>query len=382
MARVSVMTAERARSELDALSGAGLDVATFAGAAFDVMNGALPFCAACIGMTDPATELITGSVKWGGLTDAQDEAFAHHEYEVDDLYDIHDVIRRPGGVTTVDIETGGDPRKLRRFAEFLEPEYGFGDELRAAAGVDGATWGFVTLFRDGRGGAFTAAETEFVSSVAPAFGRGLRAGLVAGVMGAAGAADGPAVLVVDASGAVVQAGYGAADRVAELGGGPVGESPLPFALRALVGAARRFAAGRQRSLPRARLRSRSGQWLIAHASPLASREATGTDVGTDVVVTIEEARPPEIIPIVVAAHGLTAREQEVVQLVLQGVTTTEIARALLMSPYTVQDHLKSIFDKVGVRSRRELSARVFLDQYAPRMATRTGLSPNGWFAPS
>ena len=79
------------------------------------------------------------------------------------------------------------------------------------------------------------------------------------------------------------------------------------------------------------------------------------------------------------AYRLTRRERELTGLVLRGRSTEQIAELLGLSRYTVQDHLKSIFGKVGVRSRRELVAQLFLQQAAPRVAARVRIGSDGWF---
>lgn len=56
---------------------------------------------------------------------------------------------------------------------------------------------------------------------------------------------------------------------------------------------------------------------------------------------------------------LTPAEHDVVQRVLVGMSTDEIARARGRSPSTVTNQLSSAFRKLGVRSRAELAARAF-----------------------
>ena len=110
-------------------------------------------------------------------------------------------------------------------------------------------------------------------------------------------------------------------------------------------------------------------------------DASLLDRGEDgqVAVIISAAREPEVARLIAQVYGLSEREQDVTRLVLHGHSTVEMAGSLHLSPYTVQDHLKAIFEKVGVRSRRELVAQLFLQQCAPRLSSGALPGPDGWF---
>jgi hypothetical protein len=58
----------------------------------------------------------------------------------------------------------------------------------------------------------------------------------------------------------------------------------------------------------------------------------------------------------------------------RGFSTDDIAARLQLSAYTVQDHLKAIFDKSGASSRGDLVARLFFDHYVPRLTATASLS--------
>lgn len=104
--------------------------------------------------------------------------------------------------------------------------------------------------------------------------------------------------------------------------------------------------------PTVRVRTRNGGWLLVHATHLHG------SVDGDIAVIVEPTYPSRNAPLVLSSLGLTSRECEVALLVLRGASTKAIGAELHLSPYTVKDHIKSIFDKTGVRSRRDLVAQV------------------------
>jgi len=104
--------------------------------------------------------------------------------------------------------------------------------------------------------------------------------------------------------------------------------------------------------PTAHVRTTSGGWLLVHATHLRG------SVSDDIAVIIEPAQPSRNAPLLLSSWGLTPRESEIAQLVLRGASTKMVSAELHLSVYTVKDHLKSIFDKTGVRSRRDLVAQV------------------------
>ena len=69
-------------------------------------------------------------------------------------------------------------------------------------------------------------------------------------------------------------------------------------------------------------------------------------------------KPGEPVAPPAAADGLTQREREVALLVADGLRSREVAERLGIASQTVKSHLKTIFDKLGVRNRVELARRL------------------------
>jgi DNA-binding NarL/FixJ family response regulator len=68
-------------------------------------------------------------------------------------------------------------------------------------------------------------------------------------------------------------------------------------------------------------------------------------------IPAEPATAPPVPKAPTYPDGLTAREVEVLRLVAQGLTDPQVAEQLVISPHTVNSHLKAIYGKIGVSSR-------------------------------
>ena len=114
-------------------------------------------------------------------------------------------------------------------------------------------------------------------------------------------------------------------------------------------------------VPRVRIRGRSGRWLTLHASltePTPGRQS-------ETVVVISPSEPEEVARLNVVSYGLTEREAEIVRLVARGLSTKGISGTLFISEHTVNNHLRSIFEKAGVKNRREIVQRLYLEDLMP-----------------
>jgi DNA-binding CsgD family transcriptional regulator len=200
--------------------------------------------------------------------------------------------------------------------------------------------------------------------IAPHLAEGARRGLLIGEARDPDGPEAPGLLVLDDRWEVESLTPGVEPWLEELPDGDwESRGKLPAAVLAVAGRALRSAEqpGVPGEIAFARVLSRSGRWIVLHGASLVS------DGRRRVAVIVEPAHPARIAPLLMAAYGLTEREQEVTRLVLQGESTTQIAQRLWVSPHTVQEHLKRIFEKTGVRSRRDLVGKVFFSHYEPRL---------------
>jgi DNA-binding CsgD family transcriptional regulator len=351
---------ERVREDLVRLVHRGADVRGFSLGAARILARVVPFDGVCVVPVDPATLLPMAAVLENGPPTDAHLRLKEIEFAGDDFIPLRSLALSECHAATLSQATGGVLDRSERHREIMGPN-GFGDELRAVL-VDGqVTWGALSLLRGAGRRAFSPADTELVEAVARHLAEGLRRAVLLehDAPRPPDAEDAAGVVVLAPDGSTAFADQVAATWMHELGG----NGSLPPVVGAVASRARAVAAGTAHDgrIARARARTASGRWLVVRASVLADAP------GAQVAVMIEPARPHELAPLVADAYGLTEREREVTRLVARGLQTNAIAARMHLSSWTVQDHVKAIFEKVGVVTRGELVARVFFHQRAPQL---------------
>ncbi|HUA02553.1 MAG TPA: LuxR C-terminal-related transcriptional regulator [Solirubrobacteraceae bacterium] len=303
---------------------------------------------ACWHLTDPSSGLPVSNSMLGEPAGSLEESLIF-EFRRPDVNRFEELRSRRSPVAAISTATRGEVRASARFREMIEPA-GSADELRVAFVDAFGLWAALVIFTDRR---MSADDLAFMSGLLPQTTARLRSAAAAWSLAVLAPAvepdehDGPSVLLLDAGDRIIAADGPARRRLLAVPDSRRVEVP---GLISFVSAQARFGAdGRS---PTARMRTGDGRWFLVNASRLEGARAG------DVAVVMQPAPAGSVLDAALRALGLSAREREVTALALQGLSVKAIASELVISPWTVQDHLKAIYEKSGVRSRSELVALV------------------------
>lgn len=181
----------------------------------------------------------------------------------------------------------------------------------------------------------------------------------------------PGILVLDARGQVVMRTPLATRWLADLSDAGLGtDADLPLCVVSLV-ARLRHTRGDLPETPLARVRGASGQCYALRAS-LSEPDVQGR---CTVVVVVRPLLRAEVAPMLSQLYPLSCREREIVAAVARGEATKQIAATLRISPHTVEEHLGRACQKIGVRGRKALVARLFVDVYLGRLTDSEAARP-------
>lgn len=336
----------RARREISGLASSGIGVPELLDAVLEAISATVPSDQACWAGVDPESMVMTSIVNrplWP-VSAEYAARFAASEYSGTEPNSFAELVSHGRAAARLSDAPHREVVASVRLNDLLRPQ-GLEHELRAAFCVDGRCWAVGSMFRSGTSD-YSDRELEFIASIVSATAAAAR--VAARVSRPAGGwSSGPVILLVGAAGDVRAATPAAALWLAEL----EDAAPGRFGLTALgiAASARRDPSG----TARARMRDGAGNWVALQASRLITEEPP-----PQMVVTVEPASIPQVMDLMLTAHGATGRERDVCAELLTGRSTSEIAEQLHLSPHTVHDHTKALYEKFGVGSRGELVARL------------------------
>ena len=350
---------ELAADKIARLCGEPHDVVSLWRDVTEVLATAVPhYWTPCWYTLDPASLLLTSHFHLG-MAEFPPQWLVE-EYATPGENRIVDIVRSATGIATLHEATGGDPSGSRRWRRNMT--VGGDQEMIARLSTrSGETWGALALYREPGRPLFDESDKRFITTLAPTLADGVRRALLLGQADEPEYPDSPGLLVLTPELDVESATPGTERWMTDLPDGDWDRGKLASPVLTLAARVLRTARdGGSNEITVARVLSRSGTWVVLHGACLNS---TGR---RRIAVIVEPAHPDRIFPLLMSAYGLTHRERDVTHLVLQGASTSQIADSLTVSANTVQQHLKSIFEKTGVRSRRELVTKIFFTHYEPR----------------
>jgi DNA-binding CsgD family transcriptional regulator len=309
------------------------------------------FDAAFFAAADPETLLFTAAFADEPLVESGPLFLANEFGEAPDVNRFASLATAADVVATLDGATAGRRGDSQRWREIMAP-LGMGDEARVALRVEGSTWGFLCLHRTGQLG-FGRRDAEALRRIAPHLGEAIRRTAVGTTKPEASDDAAPHGLIIAVDDQVVAVGGAGEQWLGRFGPtSPHIGDPLPLPLRSVVRRLETLERSGHQGPPAAmRLLADDGTLVSVHASRL--RDMGGA---ASVALTFTTADSAARASLLLVAHGLTPAQRRIAQLVLRGRTTRQIMQELRISEHTVQDHLKAVFDKFDVRSRRDLVA--------------------------
>jgi len=335
------------------LCAAGLDSVSLRRDVLRQLRRAVPSDACFFNALDPETGLVTHGLGEDAPAALMRQFFGavYPAGEAERIIDL----ARSGEV--VGREVSDDMREL--FGRM-----GFSRELRATFATRDEPWGLWCAIRSPSSRPFEDRERSFMRRIARPVSEALRAAALRdAARSAIDTTDAtPGMLVIDHAGITVQRTPAAAAQLLDLADVGADAESLPSVVAGVL-ARQRVAAELGNLAQPLRARGQSGRWYTIQGS-LTEPDAYGN---TSAIVLIMPLTARDVAPLLAKLYGLSPREREIVTLVARGLSTREIATRLGISPYTVQEHLGHACERVGVRGRRALLARLFFDGYAARL---------------
>ena len=259
----------------------------------------------------------------------------------------------PGTASTLLAATGGDPTRSRVWRELLAG-YGITDIASLVLADQYGCWGWLDLWRTDV--PFTPDELDMLSGldrvVTPALRRSLAATFTVSPSEDHHAAE-PVVLILSDDLRPVTQTPLVDTHLRALLPTDADRAPIPAAAYNVAAQLLAREQGIDNHVPSARTHLGDGVWVTVSAARLG-RSSTGT---TGIAVSIEPTSATGRAELFARVIGLSAREAELLDHLVAGDDTRQLAQLMFLSEHTVQDHLKSIFAKADVHNRRLLVAR-------------------------